>query len=260
MFYEPAPTSADLHFRLFGVPVRVSPMFWLVAVVLGLNTGGPTPPAELIVWIAAVFVSILVHELGHAFLQRRFGGHPWITLHGMGGLASCNDCDRRPSSQVLISLAGPGAGFLFALALALGLRATGTGVGLVPGRDLDAVLARFGAVYPLRLPFSTLYWTPLASSIANNLVHSLFFINILWGLVNLLPVYPLDGGRVAREMATIRDAPSGIVWSLRLSMATAIGMALFAAFAWRSFFVAILFGYMAYENYRTLERYQASRW
>ena len=77
--------------------MRVSPWFWVITVLLGLNTDGQTPPLELIIWIAVVFVSILVHELGHAFTQRHFGGQPWITLYGMGGLASCDDCDRRPS-------------------------------------------------------------------------------------------------------------------------------------------------------------------
>jgi Zn-dependent protease len=260
MFGEPAPSSGDLHFRVFGIPVRVSPMFWLISILLGLRTDGATPPAELLIWIAVVFVSILVHELGHAFTQRRFGGHPWITLYGMGGLAACDDCDRRTSSQILISLAGPAAGFLLALFTGVALRATGTPVGIAPTGQLQSVVAELGALYALNLPGAAVYWQPLDSPLANDLVHSLFFINILWGLVNLLPVYPLDGGRAARELATIRDAPAGIVLSLRISMITAIGMALFAAFAWRSIFVAALFGYMAYANYQTLNHYQQSRW
>ena len=68
-----------------------------------------------------MFVSILVHELGHAFVQRYFGGRPWITLYGFGGLASCNDCDRSPRSQIIISLAGPLAGFLFAVVVMIGV-------------------------------------------------------------------------------------------------------------------------------------------
>jgi stage IV sporulation protein FB len=260
MFNEPAPSSGDLHFRLFGVPVRVSPMFWLVTVVMGLRTDRSTPPAELLVWIAVVFVSILVHELGHAFAQRRFGGHPWITLYGMGGLASCNDCDRSTSSQILISLAGPGAGFLLALATAVALRATGTAVGVAQKSQLETVFAKIGEPDGLLLPGAAIYWPAFGSPVANELVRSLFFINILWGLVNLLPVYPLDGGRVARELATIRDAPAGIVLSLRVSMVTAIGMALFALFAWQSYFAAALFGYMAYMNFQTLQQYQQSQW
>src|SRR4051794_41088064 len=92
---EPAPTQGDLHFRLFGFPVRVHPFFWLTTVIFGMG-GGPADPQRTLVWVGIVFVSILAHELGHATMQRFYGGHPWITLYGLGGLASCNDCSRSP--------------------------------------------------------------------------------------------------------------------------------------------------------------------
>jgi Zn-dependent protease len=259
MFAEPAPSSGDLHFRLFGIPVRVSPMFWVMSLVLGLSPTRSTPPAHLLIWIAVAFVSILVHELGHAFVQRYFGGQPWITLYGMGGLASCDDCDRRTSSQILISLAGPVAGFLFALLVAAVMVIAGRTVGIDVGK-FDPHAQDLPDISWLEFPLSTVYWATLPTSVGNKLVGSLFTINILWGLVNLLPVYPLDGGRIAREIATIRDAPAGIVWSLRLSIATAIGMALFALAVWHSLFVPIMFGYIAYLNYQTLQHYQQSRW
>ena len=96
MIGEPAPTQADLHFRAFGVPVRVHPWFWVIALLLGLGGGERADPMETVIWVAVVFVSILVHELGHAFPQRFYGGHPRITLYSFGGLASCDDCDRSP--------------------------------------------------------------------------------------------------------------------------------------------------------------------
>src|SRR5687768_2889887 len=117
---EPPPTQADLHFRLFGIPVRVHPFFWLVTLLLSMSgQGTKLDPVDALIWVAVVFISILIHELGHAFLQRRYGGHPRITLYSLGGLASCDDCDRSPSRQILISLAGPVAGFLFAAVLLL---------------------------------------------------------------------------------------------------------------------------------------------
>lgn len=259
MFYEPPPSQGDLHFRVFGFPVRVSPMFWLMTVMLGLNPHGSTPPLQLVIWVGVVFVSILIHELGHAVAQRRFGGHPWITLYGMGGLASCDDCDQRTASQVIISLAGPGAGFLFALAIATALRVVGQEVGLQFGKFDPSGLSS-AAVYAISLPLSTLYWEPVRADHGNDLIHSLFFVNILWGLVNLLPIYPLDGGRVSRELLTVRDASAGIVLSLRVSFITAIAMALFAALRWQSFFTAAMFGYIAFMNFQTLQGYQRSRW
>ena len=129
---EPPPSQGDLHFRLFGFPVRVHPFFWLVCLIMGLR-GSSTPPAEVIAWLIAVFVSIVIHELGHAFLQRRYGGNPRIVLHGFGGLAICGDCDRSPRSQILISLAGPMAGFLFAGLLLVALRIAGYQAGFTTG-------------------------------------------------------------------------------------------------------------------------------
>ncbi|NOZ40262.1 MAG: hypothetical protein GXP24_08560 [Planctomycetes bacterium] len=85
MLAEPPPTQADVHFRVLGIPVRVHPFFWIITLIIGMR-GDSAPPAEVLSWIVAVFVSILIHELGHALVQRRFGGQPRIVLHGMGGL------------------------------------------------------------------------------------------------------------------------------------------------------------------------------
>ena len=83
MLAEPPPSQYDLHFSLFGFPVRVHPMFWLVTLMLGYQSGDA---AAVLTWIVAVFLSILVHELGHALVMRAYGLRPWIVLHGMGGL------------------------------------------------------------------------------------------------------------------------------------------------------------------------------
>ncbi len=89
---EPPPGQGDIHFRIFGIPVRVHPFFWLIAVLLVIR--GDPKPAQVLIWVAAMFVSILIHELGHAWLQRRYGGRPRIVLYGMGGLAISEYDDR----------------------------------------------------------------------------------------------------------------------------------------------------------------------
>src|SRR5262249_21254431 len=109
---EPPRTPYDLRFHLFGIPVRVHPLFWLVALVLGM--GGKAEPADMIMWVGVVFVSIVVHEMGHALAARAHGWEPWITLYGMGGLASYQPTYYSPRSRILITLAGPMAGFVFA--------------------------------------------------------------------------------------------------------------------------------------------------
>lgn len=252
---EPPPSQGDLHFRLFDFPVRVHPFFWLISLVMALR-GEAVPPLEVVTWISAVFVSILVHELGHAFLQRRYGGQPRIVLHGMGGLAICNDCDRSTRSQILISFAGPLAGFVLAAALALVLVIAGH----EPGLYLE------GGVSPaqsnpvgLKVVGFWLIWESFASPAVNDLLRQLFFINIMWGLVNLLPIYPLDGGQISREVCQLSDPRGGLILSLRISMIAAVGMAIYGL-SGGDLFLTILFGYLAYSSYKTLEAYRASLW
>jgi stage IV sporulation protein FB len=255
---EPPPSQADLHFRVLGFPVRVHPWFWIVAVLLGIGGGGPADPVETLIWIGVMFVSILVHEMGHAFLQRGFGGHPRITLYGLGGLASCEDCDRSPRSQVLISVAGPAAGFLLAAATVLLIRASGRQFGFLPtGKGLDwQVLGIQSAIIQPMVLFRA-YFEPFASAPLNHVVGDLLQINILWGLINLLPIYPLDGGHVAREVMTLRHPRQGIVQSLWVSVVTAGAMVVWGL-ARQSLYVCLMFGYLAYASYQILQAYD--RW
>jgi stage IV sporulation protein FB len=267
LLFEPPPSQADLHFRVLGIPVRVHPFFWVTGIVMGLKPMGAdgegTPPAELAIWIVVVFVSILVHELGHALMQRRFGGHPWITLHGIGGLASCDDCDARPSSRILISLAGPAAGFAFAALVVLIVKLAGQEIGWTWDDKIPWAEAGITAAQALPMLGGLLYWQPLSSPHANTLIADLLQVNIFWGLINLLPVYPLDGGQVMREVCTLRRPRQGIVLSLRISIATGIVMALAALLVMDSLYTAVMFGYLAFMSYRTLQSYESqqfSRW
>jgi stage IV sporulation protein FB len=241
---EPPRSPYDLNFSLLGVPVRVHPLFWLVTLMLGASGDA----ASVLTWVLAVFVSILVHELGHAAAMRAYGLHPWITLYGFGGQTAY---DQSPASrskasgslaQVLICLAGPMAGFLLAAALLLGLALAGHGQDIFfigPGRLMPVVL----------LPDPRLV----------RLVNDILFISIVWGIVNLLPVYPLDGGQIAREFLLWLNPSHGIRLSLQLSIAAAVAMAAFGLLQWQSFLVALFFGYLAYSSYAALQAYSSRR-
>ncbi|QDT01184.1 M50 family metallopeptidase [Adhaeretor mobilis] len=259
MLFEPPRTQGDLHFRLFDFPVRVHPFFWLVAVFLGLDMKNGTPPVQIIIWIVAMLVSILVHELGHAFLQRRYGGRPRIVLHGFGGLAISEGEERSPKSQIEISLAGPCAGFLLAAATFLLVRLSGHAIGWQSGREFNFEKAGLSEAFSFPLLLGSFYWEPYAGKAANYLVSYFMQINILWGLMNLLPLYPLDGGQVARELLTVNQPQRGILLSLQLSMAVGGLMALYGLVSGQ-LFLAFLFGYLAYGNWRTYQSYGASRW
>jgi Zn-dependent protease len=254
---EPPPTQADLHFRLFGFPVRVHPFFWLVSLLLGLGSG-PAEPVETLTWVAVVFVSIVMHELGHAFTQRYYGGQPRITLYSFGGLASCDDCDRSPRAQILISLAGPVAGFILAAIVVLLMKVSGHETGFAwsrSGINLEAMGVEVLLIQNLGL--FVVYFEPLASSPANHVVGQLLQVNILWGLVNLLPIYPLDGGRIARELFTLNNARNGIIQSLQLSIGAAILVAGFALVK-QQVYTCILFGILAFGNFQALQNYRGA--
>jgi Zn-dependent protease len=255
LFAEPPPSQGELRFFLFGFPVRIHPFFWLVTVLLGAN--GSPQPIELVVWVGAVFVSILVHELGHALLQRRFGGRPRIVLYGLGGLAICDDCDRSPWKQVLISLAGPAAGFLLAATVVAGIWLSGHRLivllfGLTAQFGPEGVQWTFANQFAL---FAAALRDPFNSDVANRLVYDLLYVNVLWGLVNLLPIYPLDGGRVAREVLTMGNPRQGIVLSLQVSIGVAAVVALYAIIQ-KQLFTCLMFGMLAYSSYQALSAYR----
>src|SRR5262245_48886791 len=98
-----------MKFRLGSIPVHVQPGFLVVAALLGARG----EVADVAIWVAVCFVSILVHELGHALVIGRFGGTPSIVLYPGGGL-TYGDKSTRTGQRVVVSLAGPAAGFVFA--------------------------------------------------------------------------------------------------------------------------------------------------
>lgn len=228
---EPPPSQGDIHFRVFDIPVRVQPFFWLMAVVLGYRL---EDPVFVLIWMAVVFVSILVHELGHALLMRRFGARPWITLYHFGGLASSNSQSRSSRERIIELLGGPGAGFALAGLVILMLYLTGRFEGFV------------ASFVPVRYS--------VRSENMHVLVWCLLSVNIYWGLLNLLPVYPLDGGQIAREMLVQKSPWDGVRRSLILSVATGIFVAVLAVLRGQ-FFLGILFGMLAYSSYSTLQAY-----
>jgi Zn-dependent protease len=90
------------------------------------------------------------------------------------------------------------------------------------------------------------------------LVHYLLDVNIYWGLVNLLPVYPLDGGQISRQLFSMSRG-DGVQRSLWLSAVVGGVMAVLALVGMdlrNGLFVAVMFGYLAYVSYDTLQKYR----
>ncbi|NQT37656.1 MAG: site-2 protease family protein, partial [Planctomycetes bacterium] len=237
---EPQRTQGDLNFAILGFPVRVHPFFWLIAVLLGRPMQSRLQ--EMLIWVTVVFVSILVHELGHAMVMRWYGFRPWITLYGMGGLASYDQgqahgsAGLQPRGQILISAAGPAAGFFLA-GLILGMAYLS---GSLRGFVRDEI---FG------------FWPEISvqSKYLAFFLRQMIWVNVGWGLINLLPVYPLDGGHICREILSLRNPRAGIERSLVVSVGVGAMMAVYALVGMKQIWVAVMFGFLAYSSYTTLQ-------
>lgn len=242
-FQSPPPTRFDLRFSIAGFPVRVHPLFWLIALLLGSSGSLVGIP----IWIFVVFVSILIHELGHAFAFRRYGIDSHIVLHGFGGLTIPQSAPwgtgwanvaPSPGQQIAISLAGPFAGFFLAVLVIAGVIFTG---GATAG-----VLLGFIPV-PQYASLSGL------GGILNQFILMMLWVNIFWGLINLLPVFPLDGGQVARNILIQYDPYDGARKSLWVSVVTGGVVALAAFVFMNSIYMAFLFGILAFQSYQALQ-------
>jgi Zn-dependent protease len=193
--------------KLFGIPIRVDISFFIVVFLLGITRS--SQPALLIEWFGVVFVSVLLHEFGHALVGRAFGLRPNIQLYGMGGLTSWEaGRELSPGKHILISLAGPGAGFLFG----------------------SLVL-----VIWMQVPVET------ESLLVSTVIRDLLWVNFGWGIFNLFPILPLDGGNVMRSLEElIRRKPGGQVSQVvSLLIAAALGLwALSIGWSWVVFLSA----------------------
>ena len=154
-----------LSFRLFGFPVTVDISFVVVVAILGWMSG-LTSPTSFVVWVVVAALAVLVHELGHAFVARTTGARPMITLAGLGGLTSyVPPAPLSRARSFAISVAGPAVGIVIGLALlAYGM-----------GSEVRDGIAR--EVVDVGI------WTTLGL-----------------GILNLLPILPLDGGQMLREL------------------------------------------------------------
>ena len=244
LFQPPPPTRYDLRFSVAGIPVRVHPLFWLIALLLG-SSGDLI---QLPIWVFVVFVSILIHELGHALAMRRYGQPSQIILHFAGGLtvpepvswgSGWANVSLRPNQEIFISLAGPGAGFLLATLVAIGVTISG-------GSMITNWL--FGVI---PLPVAALI--PIGGRVLSLLLTMLLWVNVFWGLINLMPVYPLDGGNVSRYLLLQADPVDGVRKSLWVSVIAGGLVALAGLLVFRSIYMALLFGLLAFQSYQSLQ-------
>ncbi len=237
---EPRRTAWDLGWSMLSIPVRVNPLFWLTALFLSYYEH--IPFLYVLIGIACIFVSVLVHEFGHALSGIRYGArHPRVILYSMGGLCvSEHELHRWPRISML--LWGPGAGFVLA-AIAYVVGGVLMGWSWISG-DITASINLY--VY--------------------HMLYEFFWINVSWGILNLMPVFPLDGGQITREWVRWKLPARGERLAFTISFYAAIVLAI-AALAWkmylnssdpRSFMPVFMFGWLAYQSWslrRQIELY-----
>ncbi len=232
----------DWNFALFDIPVRVHPLFWLTSLLLGLGNPEPT---QVLIWVCVCFVSILIHELGHALTMRYYGWRPSITLHGFGGYASYGELPYHSSGRraqhpvgahILITAAGPLAGFLFAGVVISGLYIAGRSL---PFPFLDEPIGR---------------GQPVMDPVWFSILTDLLYVNVFWGIVNLFPVWPLDGGQIARYMLMASNPVDGYGQSLTLSLFAGVLLAVAAVVRFEQPYMAMMFGLLAYDSFQLLQQ------
>jgi Zn-dependent protease len=196
-----------LTFRLLGIPVTVRPSFLLIAVLLGFNSGSTT---RIFIWIGVVFVSIVVHELGHALVARTFGSEVEIELNAIGGLTSwtLDPEEMGPGRRALVAGAGSATGLLFGGSVWLAAVVTGPHAGDV-GYALTIIV----------------------------------WVNVFWGLLNWLPIRPLDGGHLLMSLLEKTVPARGDAIARYVFIVTAAAGAFFAL-RFGFLFAALLSGWL----------------
>ncbi len=209
-------------FELFGFRVDVQPTFLLLlGVYLLFQLQVQEPLSAIVSWALVVFFSILLHELGHALVARRFGLRVGdIVIHGLGGHVT--HARTTPKRQLAISLAGPLAGLTVGLVT--------LGVALV---------------------------IPPAPGFAASLVGDILFVNIVWSVINLLPMYPLDGGNALRSALSLVTSERS-AWRVTAMCGITCGIAaviLGYTGAFGGTFMMFLGGYVTWQNVQVYQQF-----
>lgn len=191
------------------IPIRISPFFFLTAAFIGWMNSGMNVMAILI-WIVIIFVSILIHEFGHALTAKAFGQNPSIELVAFGGLTIPNGPKLSLWKEFIVVLFGPLFGFILFLIAAY--------LSKITGPPMQAVF-RVTAI-----------------------------VNLFWTVVNLLPVLPLDGGQLVRIILEGIFGVKGYRYATICSAVLSLICGL-AGFMFGQIIIGVLFFLFAFQNF-----------
>lgn len=217
-------------FRLFGIQLAVHVSFGLLLAYYGWRGwqyGGLIGMLWSVALIVLFFGCVVLHELGHSLTARRYGVRvPRILLLPIGGMAEMEQIPRRPATELLITIAGPAVNF--AIALLLFPLVWGELLGRVPVWE-----------YSMADMLTQLWWG-----------------NVIMGTFNLLPVFPMDGGRIFRALLAYRlPYLQASWWAVMVGRVLALVLAAVAALVYDAPIAGVLFVFIflaAGAEYRAL--------
>ncbi len=228
-----------MHFTLFRVQVSIHPSLWVMLVLLScLFTGLAAGMPGVALFGVALFFCLFAHEMGHALVGRWLGGgQPEVFLAWLGG-DCCNETARLTRMQgVLMTAAGPLTSMALPLilvwpAVAMAVGDAWDGLGITAGFVLGLVPADLLEMSP---PMVLLFGVYLVR------------ICVWWSLLNLLPVYPLDGGQI---MHGLMRSPISM-HRISLTFACVLTFFFLALGAW---WMVFIMGSLAVLNYRGMKQ------
>jgi len=215
--------------RLFGIKFRIHATFFLLLLYVFLSDikEGFGQAGLSVLFVCAIFACVVIHELSHSLVARRFGREPKsITLLPIGGIAAIDMMPTKPSQEIAISIVGPATNILIAIVLAI-----------VGGETLAAALRNSN------LTASQLFITNLIAA------------NIVLAVFNLIPALPMDGGRVLRSVLALKfDYLRATLWAAAVGKAIAMLLIVYGFFS-QDFWLAMI-GFFIYSGANS-ERQQA---
>jgi len=209
-----------IQFSLFGIPVRVEPMFWLTLGLLGMFWMGDTRSSEGLLMIAlfglAAFISVLIHEMGHALMIRKFGLPTEVTLSSFGGYATYPPGILSRTQSFLVTAAGPAIQLVFGIAVLF--------------------LSKYISVENSQL---------------GTFIEALISVSIIWALFNCLPIFPMDGGQMLAAILGPRRVRAVHI----IGMGCSILVGIFAITN-GAIFMGVFMGMFAWQNYQILQQHR----
>ncbi len=210
-----------IEFRLFGIHVSIQPFFWITMAFIGgaFQIGNGRTVFEVVLFIMAGFISILVHEYGHALLIRKYRQPTEIVLQAFGGYATHPAGVFSRLQSFLVSLAGP------VIQIALGF-----------------------------IAWAVFKYANLPDTLIKDFFFNLTLVSFFWAVLNLIPVFPMDGGQMLA--AALGPRKQHITFLIGVIIPVLVIIAYFKFSEGGGYLLPIFMGLFAYQNW---ERYNATR-